>query len=133
MKKEISFFLVVSFVGFLSGYILSNSASFGICASNAYECRDLFNRIGDPLLYGMGALSLVFVILLFFTRAVSAWKKFAGWFIPLAAILFAVYPQPGAWDFLSPDPETLFKWISISYVVISVAIIVGVALKSAKT
>jgi hypothetical protein len=65
----------------------------------------------------------VFLILLFVPRAFGAWKKFAIWFVPLAALLFAFYPDPGSGDFLSPYPEQVFQWVSALYVLISLIII----------
>jgi len=89
------------------------------------------NNIGDPLFYGMPALALVFLILAFLPQAFTAWKKFAIWFIPLATLLFIFYPNPGSGDYFSPYPEQVFRWVSILYVVVSVAII-AVSLKNKK-
>lgn len=71
----------------------------------------------------MGALAIVFLLLLLFPRAWKLWKKFAIWFIPLATLLFIFYPEPGSGDLFSPYPETVFKWVSGAYVVISLALI----------
>jgi hypothetical protein len=113
----------VSVIGLLIGYIFSNSTKFGICTHEQYSCRELFNNIGDPLFYGSGALALVFLILLFVPQAFPAWKKFAIWFVPLAVILFAIYPEPGSGDLFSPYPEQIYRWVSGFYVVVSGAII----------
>ena len=115
--------IILSLIGAGFGYVATNSTLFSLCSTESYECRDFYNKVGDPLFYGMGALAIVFLILLLTPKAVPAWKKFAVWFIPVAAIVFAVYPQPGAWDFLSPDPITVFKWVSAFYVVASLCII----------
>lgn len=109
--------LIVTIVGFSIGFLILNS---DIQASATGE---ILVRLGKSLVYGMGALSLVFLLLLFIPQAFSAWKKFAIWFVPLAALLFIAYPEPGAGDFIAPYPEQIFQWISALYVLISLIII----------
>lgn len=122
-KDRILKFLATSLLLAVIGYVLTTSAAFNLCLHNQYSCRELLNQIGDPIFYGMGALSLVFLVLYSFPQAFSAWKKFAMWFVPLAALLFAVYPEPGSGDLFSPFPEQVFQWISAAYVIISLVII----------
>ncbi len=131
-NKQILVPLILSLIGFGVGYVLTNSIKFGICISNDVvtdaSCINLYERLGDPLFYGMGALALVFFILLFTSYAFSIWKKFAVWFIPLATLLFIFYPEPGSGDLFSPYPEQVFQWVSVLYVLISIAIIAIVRL-----
>lgn len=122
-RKTSVFLFVLSLIGFGAGYILTNSINFNICFHDEYSCRNFFNHIGDPLFYGMSALALVFLILLFVPQAFSAWKKFAIWFIPLATLLFIFYPDPKSGDLFSPYPEQVFQWVSTLYVLISAIII----------
>jgi hypothetical protein len=122
-------FLLLSLVGFSIGYVLTNSIYFGLCSHDQYVCREIFNKIGGPLIYGMGALAIVFLVLLFSKNTWGAWKKFAMWFVPLATLLFIFYPEPGSGDLFSPYPETIFKWVSGIYVVISLVIILMASLK----
>src|SRR3989344_5696662 len=75
------------------------------------------------LLNGSGALALIFLTLLFIPQAFPAWKKFAVWFVPLVALLFIVYPNPGSGDLFSPYPEQVFRWVSGLYVAASILII----------
>ncbi len=124
MRRHIIIFFVISLVGLAVGYFLTNSIQFGFCEQNQYSCRDLFNNIGDPLFYGMGALSLVFAALLAAPHAYGVWKKFAVWFVPLAALLFMFYPEPGSGDYFSPYPEQVFQWVSALYVLVSLALII---------
>ena len=126
--KKITFYsLVLSLIGFGIGYILTNSIKFNICTVNKTiteaSCINFYERVGDPLFYGMSALSLVFLILLFLPQAFSVWKKFAVWFIPIATLIFIFYPDPGSGDYFSPYPEQVFQWVSILYIVVSVVII----------
>jgi hypothetical protein len=129
IRKKMLTGLIISLLGFCSGYLLSNSYELGFCFSNFQtntfdvSCHHLYERIGNPLFYGMSALSLVFLILALIPQAFSAWKKFAKWFIPIATLIFIFYPQPGSGDLFSPYPEQVFKWASIFYIVISVIII----------
>jgi len=115
--------LFLSLTGFGVGYLFSESYKFGICIQNDVLCHYYFERVGDAIFYGMGALALVFLLLLAVPQAFPAWKKFAIWFVPIAAILFATYSDPASGDFISPYPETVFKWVSALYVLISVIII----------
>ena len=128
--RKITFsLLIVSLIGFGIGYILKNSTELGLCLVSEPTCINNFTWIGNGLFYGMPALALVFLILAFLPQAFPTWKKFAVWFIPLAALLFIFYPDPGSGDYFSPYPEQVFQWVSILYVVISILII---ALKTIK-
>lgn len=132
---------VISFAGSLIatgvGYVLENSYQFGLCvsvpATQTYDvaCHVLYSRIGDPLFYGSAALALIFIALLFAPAALGAWKKFAVWFVPLAALLFIFYPDPSQGDLFSPRPVDIFRWVSILYVVVSAAIILAASRKKA--
>ena len=126
---------VVSILTSFLGYLFAHSYAIGLChadsVTNVYDvsCSILLKRIGDPLFYGAGALAIVFLALLYFKKAVPAWKKFAVWFVPLATLLFIFYPEPGAGDLFSPYPESVFKWVSGFYILIS-AIIVSYSVRT---
>ena len=128
-RKILFWLLIFSLVGLLIGYLLTNSYNLGFCYSNLtnntfdVSCHSLYERIGNPLFYGMSALALIFLILMFIPQSFPAWKKFAVWFIPIATLLFIFYPDPGSGDYFSPYPEQVFRWVSIIYVVISILII----------
>ena len=132
-NKHILVLFILSLVGFGIGHILTNSTIFNLCLHDQYACRALLNKIGDPLFCGMGALAIVFFVLLFTPQAFSAWKRFAIWFVPLAALLFIFYPDPGSGDLFSPYPEQVFQWVSGLYVFISLLLIAYRALRSAPT
>jgi|SRR3989344_2863446 len=138
-RKLIILLFLLSVVGFGAGYLMTNSYNFGICFSNlstnAFDvsCHEVYERVGNPLYYGMSALAIVFIILLFLPSSFSAWKKFAKWFVPLAALLFIFYPEPGSGDFFSPYPEQIFRWVSILYIVLSVVIIARSVIKQKRT
>lgn len=125
MRKIILALFFLSSVGLGVGYYFSFKYDCGY----SIFCYDLFSRFGNPLFYGMGALAIVFLVLLAIPQAFPAWKKFAIWFVPLAALLFAFYPDPGSGDFFSPYPETVYRWASELYVVVSIVIIVVVAIR----
>lgn len=120
--------LVLSVIGLGVGYVLTNSIKFGICIANPTvtqaSCINFYERLGDPIFYGMGALALVFLTLLTIPKAWPAWKRFAIWFVPVAAILLAIYPEPNSWDVL-PSPQEFSKWVSGIYILVSVWIIVA--------
>ena len=111
------------------GVALKKSVEVGFCLESEPTCMNNFTLVGNMFFYGMGALALVFLILLFAQRAWGAWRAFAIWFVPLATLLFIFYPEPGSGDYFSPYPETVFKWVSGVYVLISLFIIGFVQLK----
>ncbi|MEK7530424.1 MAG: hypothetical protein AAB573_01005 [Patescibacteria group bacterium] len=120
-------FFVLSLIGFGVGYWLTNSIQFGLCVANEVttdaSCINFYERVGDPVFFGAGALALVFLVLLFTPQARSAWKKFAVWFVPLAALVFIFTPEPSGWINITPAPEQVFQYVSLVYVVISLFII----------
>ena len=121
--------LALSLAGFGVGYAMTNSTLFNFCIPDEYACRELFNQIGDPLFYAMSALAIVFLALIFFPKAFPYWKKFAVWFIPLAAIIFIFYEGPASGDLFSPYAAYVFKWVAAVYVVVSLGIIGFVAMR----
>ncbi|OGJ01292.1 hypothetical protein A3G53_00595 [Candidatus Nomurabacteria bacterium RIFCSPLOWO2_12_FULL_44_11] len=117
IKKITILFLILSLIG------LGVSYSIFQLDLQASATGDLLLKLRESFFYGMSALTLIFLILLFIPRAFPTWKKFAVWFIPLATLLFIFYPDPGSGDYFSPYPEQVYKWVSILYVVISIGII----------
>lgn len=122
MRKELILFLL-TFFGLATGLLILN------LDLQASATGDILVRLGKSLIYGMGALAVVFLLLFFVPQAFSTWKKFAIWFVPLAAIIFIVYPEPGSGDFISPYPEQVFQWVSALYVLVSLVIIVWSSMK----
>ncbi len=131
-RRKIFWLFLISLILLGIGFILTNSTRFGFCTHDQYNCRDLFNNIGDPLFFGMSALALVFLALLILPNAWPAWKKFAKWYIPIAALVFIFYQGPGAMDLFSPYPEQVYKWIGIIYVAVSAVIILFASAKNRK-
>ena len=134
MKKRKIFIwaFMLSLVGFVAGYVMTNSVRFGLCVDTLQvsdaSCMLFFERIANPLYYGCFALGISFILLFIFPRTLTIWKYFGYWFIPLAFIILATYPNPGAGDFLSPDPSTLARWISYFYATVSIVIILSTAI-----
>ena len=118
--------LVLSLAGLVAGYSILQSDL------NAGMTGEMLVRLGKGLFYGMGALAIVFLLLLFIPRAFPTWKKFAIWFIPIAALLFIAYPEPGSGDYFSPYPEQVFQWVSALYVLVSLIIIAWSSIKGAR-
>lgn len=68
----------------------------------------------------MGALAVVFFLLLFAQHAFDAWKRFAIWYVPIVAFYFAIYESTG---FFTIPAESVYRFFSIVYVVVSLVII----------
>lgn len=117
MKKNILLFFVLSLIGLAISFFILNSNL------QASDTGEMLVKLGKSLFYGMGALAVVFLFLLFIPSAFPSWKKFAVWFIPLATLLFIFYPEPSGADMFSPYPEQVFQWVSALYVVLSLGII----------
>ena len=124
---------VFAAVASATGYVLTNSVKFGICVANETvteaSCINFYERVGDPVFFGMGALAIVFFVLTFFPKAWGAWKKFATWFVPVAALIFIFYKDPGSMNLVSPYAETVFMWVSGIYIGVSLVIIARSAFK----
>src|SRR3989344_928766 len=106
-RKITIYSLIFSLVGLGIGIFL---LKFYDCGYSIF-CYNLITT-SKALFYGMSALSLVFLVLLFLPQAFSAWKKFAVWFIPIATLIFIFYPDPSSGDYFSPYPEQVFQWAS---------------------
>jgi len=120
------FILFLVSLGSLSiGWYFLNSYEFGLCffdaATRMYDvsCHQTFERIGSPLYHATPALTLVFLALAIYPAAFSVWKKFAVWATPLLVFILSAY-TPGYWD---PAHETVFKFSSWLYAILSLAII----------
>lgn len=122
-KNKIIWLFVASLIFLMIGMIFKKSIETGICLATEPSCINIFTHIGNALYYGMSALAIVFLILIFTPGAVIAWKKFARWYIPIAILIFIFYPNPGSGDLFSPYPEQIFQWLSGAYVAISVLVI----------
>lgn len=126
-RKKIFFGFVVSLIFLVIGFYLLKVYNCGYSIS----CYNLIS-ISKALIYGMSALALVFLALLILPNAWPAWKKFAKWYIPIAALVFIFYQGPGAMDLFSPYPEQVYKWIGIIYVAVSAVIILFASAKNRK-
>ncbi len=120
--------LAFSIVGIVAGYILFHAFQFNICGQSLF-CTDLMNK-GNALFYSMQAIGAVFLVLLFVPQAFSAWKKFAIWFLPLMFIYFAIYKNEG---FFSIPEESIYRFLSIVYVLVSLILISLTALRKRKS
>ena len=123
MKIKILIFIlfILSLVGFGVGYFFSEMYICGYTSS----CYHFINDIAHPFLYGMGALSFVFFVLLFVPKAFATWLKFAIWFVPLTVILFITWYKlpPNTGLALGPSLETFVEWMSILYIIVSLLLI----------
>jgi hypothetical protein len=124
-KKIILTLLTLSLLGSFCGYL---TLQFNLQPN---DLGDLFVKLGKAAIYGCGALALTSLILFIIPRAFDAWKKFAIWFLPLAALLFIFYPYPSGSDLFSPYPEQIYRWVSGLYVLISFVIIATHATRTA--
>ncbi len=123
-RKLLLGLLTLSLIGLAVGVFIRDVYS---CGPSVY-CYFLSIK-GDALYYGMGGLALVFSILLAVPQAFSVWAKFAIWFVPLMSLQFATYKGLGLFD---PQPESVFKWVSALYILISLVIISWHAYKPRK-
>jgi hypothetical protein len=123
MKKNIIILFLFSVLVFSTSFIFLNSIELSLCKESEPSCIYNFTKIGNILFYGMGALTLVFFVLLFVPSGFSIWKKFATWFVPISILIFIFYPEPRSGDLFSPYPEQIYIWISMLYVIVSLVLI----------
>lgn len=119
-KKRVFFLLLVSLLGSIAGLYLWK---FNDCGYSSF-CLFLFSKVGLPMFYGMGALAVVFFGLLFAPKAVSAWWKFAIFYIPyyVYAVLTAG-PSVGQMIYIGMSVQETAIWLSGVYVVVSLMLI----------
>lgn len=134
MKNITILFLILSLVGFGVAYFLLHIYN---CGHSSF-CNFLIFDFARPLLYGTGALAIIFFVLLFVPRAFPVWKKFAVWAIPLIALLFSIWPTSRgggmgvAPSFIGPSAIQVYQWVSALYVITSIIIIGRVVVNERK-
>lgn len=120
-KKWTFWLLIFSVIASGTGFYLWKVYE---CGYSSF-CYTLFSKVGLPMFYGMGAVALVALILLFVPQAVSRWWKFAIWYVPFAAYAIAVAgPVPGQMFDLSPSVQETALWLSGIYILVSLILIV---------
>lgn len=128
LKKYLPFALTGSLIAAGVGYLFTHTIQYGICIYEGLKrdpaCLNFYDRIGVPAFYGFGALAIVFALLLVVPKAIPAWKKFAKWYVPVAALILIFYPTNQSMDFLTPSLGIAAQWIAGIYLVVSLAIII---------
>ena len=120
LKNKTFWLLVLSIIGIIVGLVFKNSTELGFCLVSEPTCLNQLTQIGNAIFYSMQAIALVFLVLLFVPHAFNAWKKFAIWFLPLMFIYFAIYENQG---FFSVPEESVYRFLSVVYAALSLAII----------
>lgn len=123
-KKWVFWLFVLSLVGLLMSFVLRNATDFNICLQSEPSCIVSLTKVSIGLFYGMGALAVVFFALLFAPKAVSAWWKFAIFYIPyyIYAVLTAG-PSAGQMIYIGMSVQETAIWLSGIYVVVSLVLI----------
>lgn len=100
MKKYIP--ILASSLLVLFGYFLYHPESLNLCESingyfrNCLWSRDVSRQIGEPFfLYGLTTLPLGIGVLFASEAGFKKFLKFAGWWIPLSAVLIFLAPTSG--------------------------------------
>lgn len=120
LKKWVFWLLLGSVIASAVGFYLWKIYE---CGYSSF-CYTLFSKLGLPMFYGMGAIALISLALLFIPQAVSRWWKFAVWYVPFAAYAIAVAgPIPGQTFDFSPSVQETTIWLSGIYVVVSLTLI----------
>lgn len=114
---------ILSILGVFLGNIYSNARLYGICLETDPACRFAADRFGDPLLAGSFALLLISTILIALPNSVfRTWLWFGGWYVPLALIILAFYPEPRGMNF-SPSLEQMTFYVTSIFIWVSLAVI----------
>lgn len=129
MNRTILLLLLLTSALASTALLFKDSYASGLCSANAslqeydLSCHAFYESVGDPLFYGMGALSIIFLLLLLVPRAYRVWQRFAVWYLPFAISLFLFYRDPGSGDLFSPYPEQVYRWVAGIFVCLSVLVI----------
>ncbi len=138
IKKKKQIVLILSSILLIIAYVITNNTSFeffGFCSPGDPACVNDFNYYGIIILYAAKPIFLVSLILLFVKDKVfELWQKFAVWYLPIAAILIWLIPEPGSGDFLAPSNIMFTEWFFWLYALISVVLIAykSIGLKKSK-
>jgi len=133
-RKKIGIILLLAFVLFLIGIALDKSHIIGLCDKRALSCRQSLDSIGKPLEVFFFYSIFPFFALLFVKKAVyESWKKFATYFLPIAAVWVLLAPESSGGPFKIPldsRPQVIF-FLSILFLIISLLIIIIKSIKLA--
>ena len=94
--KSVWVSLIISGVSVLIGYVISNPLVFGVCSriyafNGQVGCLDdSISAIGGPLLIFASACFGLSCLLLYKSKALMAWLRFALWWLPLSAVVIFV-------------------------------------------
>ena len=133
LKNKIFWGFVVSSIGVILGYIFLYPVQFHLCTADFTtmtfdnSCLASSSLIGIKLFYPFLALIPIFLILFFIPRAVSAWKKFAVWYIPIVGIFVALSSPGDAGWIIGPTYSQYVQGLGAIYLGSSLSII-GMAL-----
>ncbi len=130
LKNKIFWLFLTSLVGTGVGYVFLYPIQFNLCvadfATNTFDtsCLTTASYFGNIFFYPSITLALIFLVLLFIPRAVSAWRRFAVWGILVGILLlFSWSPNPGTLIDLGPTLQELVMFLSAIYLGASLGII----------
>jgi hypothetical protein len=132
IKNQLLILLVSVLISAL-GLALAVPENFSICNdARDYSCIEKTELFAQPFVtFGLSTV-LVSFFLVFFSAGLNTWKRFAIWYIPIAAFLIIVSPTSGGTGFLpGGDKETATWFLSGLYFFLSVIVILR-AWKNAK-
>lgn len=128
MRQNISIFFLVSLLLTGVSVVFRKSYELGLCYSDrtlqVYDvsCHMFYESIGDPLFYGMGALTVIFGVSYLIPNSYRSWQRFAIWYLPLYVSLLVFY-DPGSGNLFSPSTITVYKWTSYVFAFLSILVI----------
>ena len=128
-----AFIFSVPVILFGLGYLLLNSYEvLGYCIGQVVKigqdlvCWPEFIDTGQSLMYaGLFSFPIAVLILPATRKAIRTWwKRFAVWFIPLAAVLITLQPEsPSAFDPSEVGKSIMTIWLGTLFLIISGLII----------
>ena len=134
-KKKITLLLVLSVIVFAVGYVLLHANNFGLCNLMQNICTDSMQLgLGKSIVWGIPVVSLILLVLLFFSEKIfKLWSKFSVAFIPLAILWMAFTPvYCGSFFSICLSTDILLRLLSIIFLLISFAIIIYKKVRESK-
>lgn len=130
-KKLINLLFIVCLLVASFGFVLLNNQNNGLCFSDYFlgvydvSCIENFSKVGSAIFYSMTAFSIVLFLLIIFPATRYYWWKKTRIYLIFALLIGISYEEPRGWnDLFFPQPETMYLWLSIGFVAISVISIV---------
>ena len=125
-RRKIIKFSLLSIGGLILAFVLTNPINFGLCPLENKYCFDPYDEIvGQPLAFFSLITFVLSIIFLFVDESIfNAWKRFAKYYLLVAAVLIGITPSVDA-SVIGIDREIATWFLALVFLFWSVGIIIS--------